>query len=207
MKDPIKDVMRQTSRYWYVDGLNELAAGALFFLLGLFYVVLGLMGSSETVKLLSGVGLPVLVLTGGLLGRWVVSRLKERLTYPRTGYVACQTNRVKIKVWAILISVAAAVGVVFVVTYFKLDWLTNAVPAAMAAVLIAFVGLKYGLRRFYGLAFYTLLLGLPMTLLPLGDKFNLALLWLGCGAGWIVSGGLTLRGYLQNTQLPLGESE
>jgi len=52
-----------------------------------------------------------------------------------------------------------------------------------------------------------LLLGAPMVLLPLGDKFNVALFLFGCGLGWMVSGGLTLRGYLQNTQPPVGEFE
>ena len=207
MKDPIKDVMRQTMSYWYVDGLNELSIGALLLALGFFYVVLGMTGPSKTISQLSSVGLPFLIVLGALLGRRVVSRLKERLTYPRTGYVACATSRVEIKVWTILIGVAAAVGMVLLVTYFKLDWLVKASPAVLLAILIAFVGLKYGLRRFYWLAVYTLLLGVPMTLLPLGDNFNLALFWLGFGAGMIVSGGLTLRGYLQNTQPPVGESE
>ena len=94
---------------------------------------------------------------------------------------------------------------VFFVVYFKLNWLVNAAPAAMAATLITFIGWSYGLRRFYLLAVYTLLLGLPMALLPLEDKFVLALFFFGCGLGWIVSGGLTLRGYLQNTQPPVGE--
>lgn len=205
MKDPIQDTMRKTLSYWYVDGLMELSTGVLLVLVGFFYVVLGLVGSGATAEPLSGFGLPALILAGGLLARWTVSKLKERLTYPRTGYVACLSNRVDRKLWSIFFGLTAAFVLVFLVVYFKLNWLVNAAPAAMAATLITFIGWSYGLRRFYLLAFYTLLLGLPMALLPLEDKFVLAVFFFGCGLGWVVSGGLTLRGYLHNTQPPVGE--
>ncbi len=207
MKDPIKDTMRKTLRYWYVDGLTELATGSLLALVGLFYAILAALVPEAAFKQLSGLGLPVLILIGGLVSRRAVSSLKERLTYPRTGYVACIKPKTEQKVMAFLLAVAGSLFFVFISVKLKLDWLPYTTPAFMAAVMVAFVGFTYGLRRFYGLAVYILLLGIPMVMLRLNDQANMAVFLAGCGAGFIVSGALTLRGYLQTTRPQLGEAE
>ena len=207
MKDPIKDTMRKTLSYWYVDGLNELAAGLLLSVAGLFYYALAALAPEAAARQLSEIGLPILILLGGLALRRAVSSLKERLTYPRTGYVACISTRAARKLWTAVIGVAGSLVFVFVAIQFNLDWLKYLVPALMAAIMLAFVGFTYGLRRFYGLAVYALLLGGLMVVLHLEDRSNMALLLLGCAAGFIVSGALTLWGYLQGTRPPLGEAE
>ncbi len=207
MKDPIKDTMRKTLSYWYVDGLTELATGILLAIVSLLMVALAMLVPDAIANQLSGFGLPILILIGGVVLRRAVSSLKEHLTYPRTGYVACSTSRVERKIWTIAAGIAASVAIVFISVQFKLDWLAYVAPALMAAVLIGSIGLTYGLHRFYGLAVYTLLLGIPLVALHLADRANLALFLFGCAAGFIVSGALTLRGYLQTTQPPIGETE
>ncbi len=207
MKDPIKDTMRKTLSYWYVDGLTELATGFLLLVVGLFFALIEMMDPKSISNQLSSVGLPIIVLIGGLAGRWAVSSLKERLTYPRTGYVACITPRVGKKLWTLAMGIAASVIFVFISVQFKLDWLKYEAPAFMAAAMIAYMGTAYGLRRFYALAAFTLLLGLPMVMLHLQDNLNLALFLFGCGAGFAVSGAFALKGYLQSTHPPEGEVE
>ncbi|MHB1415211.1 MAG: hypothetical protein ACYC1C_08160, partial [Chloroflexota bacterium] len=84
----IERALRRTRRYWYEDGLTEMFTGAIFVLVGLSFVF-------EAYRLLgpfspgfSALALPVLVVGGGLAGRSLVRRIKERFIYPRTGYVA-----------------------------------------------------------------------------------------------------------------------
>lgn len=200
MSDPIKDVIRQTQRYWYVDGLTELASGVLLLAVSVFFIILGLIGPSGAADWLHGLGLPALVLVGGLGGRWAVGRLKERLTFPRTGYVAFRQTRVRFKLLSVLLAILVSLLMVGAVSFLKLTWLINASGAVVAAVLIAFIGQNYGLRRFYWLAGYVLLLSLPLALLQVNDKFVVAFFVGGCGLGFLVSGGLTLRNYLNTTQ-------
>ncbi len=207
MKDPIKDTMRKTLSYWYVDGLTELATGLLLSLAGVFYAALATFLSGAAARQISTIGLPILILLGGLASRRAVSSLKERLTYPRTGYVACIKTRAALKLGTAAIGVAGSLVFVFAAIQFNLDWLKYLAPGLMAAVMLAFIGFSYGLHRFYGLAVYALLLGGLMVLLHLEDHANTALLLLGCGAGFFVSGALTLKGYLQGTRPPLGEVE
>ncbi len=207
MKDPIKDTMRKTLSYWYVDGLTELATGMLLLTIGLFSTALSMLVPEAVAKQLSAIGLPVIILLGGFISRRAVSGLKERLTYPRTGYVSFPKTRAERKVWTIVIGLVASIAFVYISVQLNLDWMNYVAPAFMAAVMVAFIGFTYVLRRFYGLAVYTLLLGLPMVMLHLNDRLNLALFLFGCGAGFIVSGVLTLRGYLQTTRPPLGDVE
>ncbi len=207
MRDPIKDTMRKTLSYWYVDGLIELATGIMLSAVGLFYVTLVMLIPDAIAGQLSAIGLPILILVGGLASRIVVSSLKERLTYPRTGYLACIKPKTEQKVMAFVLAVAGSLIFVFISIQLKLDWLKYATPAFMAAIMVAFVGFTYGLRRFYGLAVYILLLGIPMVMLRQNDQANLAVFLVGCGSGFIVSGALTLRGYLQTTRPQLGETE
>jgi hypothetical protein len=207
MNDPIKNTMRKTLSYWYVDGLIELATGLLLVLVGLSYFALAKLVPEAAARQVSSIGLPALILIGGLVSRKAVSSLKERLTYPRTGYVALIKARAGQKLWTIAAAITVSLGFVFISAQLKLDWLVYVAPAFLAAMMVASIGYTYGLRRFYVLAIYILLLGLPMALLRLNDRLNLALFLIGCGSGFIISGALTLRSYLQTTQPPLGEVE
>ena len=108
MNDPIKEIQRQTQRYWYVDGLNEIGAGILIFLLGLLYLLEWLLSASSLQGLVTSIGQPVLFIVGLLVINWAVRRLKARLTYPRTGYVAYRRERGGRRVRAILLSMILA---------------------------------------------------------------------------------------------------
>jgi hypothetical protein len=201
MDDSLKKVMRQAQSYWYVDGLTELATGALLVVLGLYLAALGLMGPTDTAAWLNNAGVPLLILCGALLGRWAVGRLKERLTYPRTGYVAYHTQRAGIKALAAVLGLVVSALLVAAVIILHTGWLKSIAPAIAAAIFIAVLGYQYGLSRFYWLAGYTLLLGLPLALLQANDRFFVAILAGGAGLGFLVCGGLTLRRYLATTRL------
>ena len=86
MLKPIEQIERRTLRYWYEDGLADLAAAWVFILVGLFFLVQVIFPSGP-VTVLTAILLPVVVIAGGLMARRIVAGLKERWTYPRTGYV------------------------------------------------------------------------------------------------------------------------
>lgn len=86
MTDPIQIDLNRPQRYWYVDGLAEMAGGAVIFLIGLVYTVSGWLPQGLARGLLVGPGQIIVILGAGWLARWAVPRLKERLTYPRTGW-------------------------------------------------------------------------------------------------------------------------
>jgi hypothetical protein len=82
----------------------------------------------------------------------------------------------------------------------KLPWLTQILPSLLVGVLTAYLGYSYGLNRFYLLAVYTVLAGLPIALLNLGDRTMMPFFLGSLALGWLASGALTLRSYLSQTR-------
>ena len=207
--DPTQEIIRRTQRYWYVDGLNELAVGVVVSLLGVYYYVLGHIPNSGTRAWLLGLGMPALIILGALAGRWVVARLKEHLTYPRTGYVSYRRPGIRRRILVSLLSAVAAAALVYFSSRLLERFSQNLLPiltGLLFAILILYLGLNYGVARFYLLALGTFLMGLLTAWLSLPEPFDSALFFGGAGVLWILSGGLTLVRYLRSTT-PAGDDE
>jgi hypothetical protein len=210
MSDPVKDIQRQTQRYWYVDGLTELGAGVLILLLGLIYLAIGLLGDSPAGNWLMGIGEPGTLLVGYLIVNAVIRQLKERLTYPRTGYVVYRQAKGKRRVLLLIVTIVVAGGIAYFASTIGISFGQNTLLALLGLILgaaVAYLGYDYGLRRFYFLAVYTLAVGLLCAWLGLTDKYTMALFFGACSLGWLVSGATTLRAYLHQTTPGAGQEQ
>ena len=215
MSDWLQQARRRALQYWAEDGLPDLYTGALLLLF------VGLQAGGERLFPAAwrgaeqGVALVVLVL-GTLLARPVLRVLKQRITYPRTGYVAYRTPSLAEQRQGLFFTVGLAV-VLLALAVLTPDWptpaalwLTHGVFFAITAALAA----RLGLPRYWGYAallllaagFYTLTwetwptawhdalaAGLP----------TLALL----GLVMLLSGAWTLARYLQRYPVWSGEAE
>ncbi len=89
MDNRIENAMRRGRGYWFVDGFTEILAGILFLLLGGIALLSGIMPPSSFLsQFFSLAASAAIVKVAGLilavLGLWW---LKDRFTYPRTGFV------------------------------------------------------------------------------------------------------------------------
>lgn len=208
MTDPIQIDLNRPQRYWYVDGLAEMAGGAVIFLIGLVYTVSGWLPQGLARGLLVGPGQIIVILGAGWLARWAVPRLKERLTYPRTGYVEYQ-RPVRSRRLARVFMVGLMGFAVSVLTAF----LGRGLPERLwsffigltLALAFAYLGARIGLRRFYALAGFSLLLGAAGSWLNLIDPWSAAFIFGLEGLAWLVCGALVLRHYLRSTRPLAGE--
>ncbi len=205
MTRDLERVGRRGLQYWYDDGLVEMAVGCLSVALGLLFLAEAF---APRGSLPVSFVLLVLVAGGVLISNWVVKVLKGRITYPRTGFVQYHRpprsapRRVLVGVLAATVSGFVAVG------------LTSKAPAslvwipAMQSVLIGlsllYLGYSVGLGRFYALAAASLALGAGVSALGLGDALGNGVYFLSMGLLALVSGGITLRRYLQSTRPPEG---
>ena len=104
----ITKTQQRTRSYWYSDGIPEIVTGIAFVLIGL-----PLYASARTgIEMFSTISLVSMILLLPLSAR-VVRRLKDRITYQRTGYVKYPrpviTRRRKVSILALLIAISAAV--------------------------------------------------------------------------------------------------
>ena len=86
--DNLNQVTKRTAGYWYVDGLAEIGTGFVFLVLGVFYLVLAGFEPGGVSSLIVGIGQPAIILLGVYGVSRVVRYFKERITFPRTGYVS-----------------------------------------------------------------------------------------------------------------------
>lgn len=207
--DPIQNNLTRPQRYWYVDGLAELAGGVVIFLVGLCYAIAALLPEGLASGLVIGIGQPALVLGAAWISRRVVRDLKERVTYPRTGYVEYRQpggpNR-----WARVLLVALVAFGISALTALLGRGLPDRVwpllTGLLLALAIAYLGARIGLKRFYAVAGFSLLAGAAIYLLDLAGSWPAALIFGSEGLAWVISGLLTLVHYLGNTR-PLDAEE
>lgn len=205
--DLLKQNLVRPQRYWYVDGLSEIAGGTVIFLIGAVNTVAALLAGGTIPTLLVDLVQPVLIISAALITRPIVRNLKERITYPRTGYVEYSGHGHSIRwqrfflTFFIAFSVSALIGLLGK-SIPEQFW--PAITAAILALALAYLGARLGLTRFYIVAGLTFLMGGTVSALNLPDSWPSALLFGLEGFFWIVSGTLVLMHYLKTTH-PLGE--
>ena len=202
-RDRIESVQQRTQRYWYEDGLTEAATGCLFVLVGLLFFVEASAPPGSLLASFSAIGLPVLLVLGFWIGKHAVAFLKERLTYPRTGYVAYRRTPVSRRaLTGIVAVVVAALAVQLLrVSQTPVNWIPT-LDGVVIGIFLLYMGYKLGLVRFYALAVVSALIGLSAALGGLDETMGSAAYFAGMGVALLVSGGLTLWSYLSQTQPP-----
>jgi hypothetical protein len=88
MDTDLKKVERRTIQYWYEDGIWEMAFGMMVLFLGIYLLGYALISMKSLWLVLWSIGtLPVFIF-GVRFVRRAVRLLKEKLTYPRAGFIS-----------------------------------------------------------------------------------------------------------------------
>lgn len=206
MSHDLKEPGLRAVRYWYVDGTFELAFGGLCLLLAVYFYAQAALADSWMAALMSG--LLVLVLIGG---GYLVSRLtravKERLTYPRTGYVSYQHERgrrrgLRIAVTFVASALIAGLLVLFVAGRANGFELVPGVTGLIFGAVIALIGSRAALPRFYLLAVLSLVFGAELSVSGLSAGLGLAAFYGALSLVLFTFGGVTLWRYLRHNPAP-----
>lgn len=206
MQSNVLDVKRRVTRYWYSDGIGELIGGGMFILLGIYFALQEFLGQNSMLGGILQVSL-ILVMIGGMaVSRWLVNTLKTRLTYPRTGYVEYQVNEHNMKlrrVGVILLAfMISSLTMVFVRLFENIDSIVAVTGVAVGLILMILRAKSSGLARFYILGAISIVLGLGFSVSGLPNGYSLGLFYGLMGVSFLLSGGLTLRRYLEDNPLP-----
>ena len=206
----INETIKRTQRYWYVDGFAEIGVGILLMLVILFNYAASRVNQQTLQIALFVVGMPALILLGGRAVSRIVVKLKEKYTYPRTGYVS-YPRKTGSKRWSRALLAAILGAAVGAVTSLLSGKLPPVYQQAFVAVVIAlsyiYIGYTIGLARFYIFAAASLALFGIAVLIHAVEMDFLLLFFMGQGLAWVISGVFALCSYLKGSQPPLeGES-
>jgi hypothetical protein len=205
MDNKLKKSGQRAVQYWWADGLAELSGGVICLLLaGLFYL-LTLVAWTPLTNLVFF----LIAFGGGYAIRRVFLRIKERSTYPRTGYVAPKSARED--------RVGLAVAIIFTILLMALmlyltlngtqsmKWMP-AITGLILAFSFGLAGSRTGLWRLYFLAIFCLMAGFGLSISGFGDFAGTAILLVLTSLVLFTFGGLTRWTYLHHNRLLPGES-
>ena len=235
MNSQIESAIKTGRGYWFVDGFTEILGGILFILIGAVLAASGLPTQGSFLgQLASAAGEIALIkifglLAAGLLIWW----LKDRYTYPRTGFVRGKRPTLA-QALPFLRSAALGLLLPLLLLAGALIWLPAmsgllfSLPAwspmiigTIWASLCFLAGFWLGLRRFELLGGLILLSGLAIGALQLaaglpvgslnqsltGAFLTLGLLIVVCGKLFVISGLVIFLRYRRANPLPNQETE
>jgi hypothetical protein len=200
MSNPIQDLQKQTFRYYYQDGLVELAVGILFLVIGIDTYVISSLPTGTPLSIVAWIALPILTIAGIFGVQRIVKNLKEQHVHPRTGYIqyAAKPNRYR---WLI---VAFAFFLAISVILLPYEWLQkgSVTGGMILCVILASIGAQVDLKRLIWIGGSGVIFGLLFGFLPLTDNASLAATFAAVGSILVLSGSLAFRKYLANNPLP-----
>lgn len=215
MADDLKKTQLRATQYEFVDGTFEFGFGLLFLLLAAFFF-------AETHAqgwLLAFVdSFLVLVMIGGAwLANRVMKRIKEAVTWPRTGYIAYRheprplkhSARLIIRVGVPLVTAILLVLLFLNRSYFQAQpnhnydlYVFPFFSGLLFSGLYAIIAWKIALPRFYLTAVATFIIGAGLLVSGLPTYSGMALFFGAMSLTLFLSGGVTLWTYLRSTRAP-----
>jgi hypothetical protein len=207
MNDPLPNVRRRVFQYGFIDGSVELSLGGLCLLLGLYFLLQASLPAGTPLAALLDASLVLVIIGGVYLINRLVRRFKERITYPRSGYIAFrQVSGPARLVRSVLLGAAAMLISVLVTLLLTNAELGMAWMPAMTGIIfglvLGFMAYRSGLLRMALLALLAIILGGGLMALGIGDIFGLAVFYLLIALALFVSGVCALWGYLRSTPPP-----
>jgi len=201
MTDPIKDLQKQTFRYYYEDGLVEMAVGILFAVIGINTWLISVLPKGTPLSIAAWVLLPLLTI-GGIIGvQRFVKNLKEQLVYPRTGFIDYSATPNPYR-WVVMGTALLLTVVIFFAPYSFLNRESVAGGTILFIILVS-IGAQVDLRRLIVIGVLSLGLGIGLAFLPGSEHAGLSLTYAGSGLALIATGALAWRSYLANNPLPV----
>ncbi len=204
MTSNIESTIQRTKRYWYDDGLSEMGAGAVFLAICLLFAFESRMPDGSPLRAISAFGLPVIVIAGGWLVGRAVRAAKERISFPRTGYVAYRKPPVRRRAIAMGVAFGIAVGLVAALAYLG-PLSTRWIPFLDGLIIGSFmlyVAFGLGIPRFYAQGVASVLFGAGAVRYTTDVTLGTALYFGATALVLLLSGLAVLKRYMSHTEPP-----
>lgn len=206
MKDDFAEVEQRVKRYWFSDGIGELAGGGMFLLLAAYFGFPQFLGENNLLSVILQSSLILVMVAGIFVVRWLVLVLKTRLTYPRTGYVEYRVDKKHaIRIRTLAMAFAMVIAFLMVLLARSIQVVDSTVLVTGVVVGVVFVilrGKSYGVQRFYLLGAISMVIGTALSFSGLPNGYSLAAFYGLMGLGVMISGGWVLFRYLKKNPLP-----
>lgn len=205
MTDPLSEARIRAQRYWYLDGLEEITLGIICWLQAGWVLDMA-PGNSRSHWFLPVMVFYLLLFVAFAIGvRRIKAAMRERITYPRSGYTRERLSGWKRGVIMVVVALLATAGSVLALRHalpsFGCDparlvqWLP-AVSGLLTCAMWVYVTVRHGLPRFLVVGVFALALGVAVSIEYPPRLATVS--WLaGVGCALLCSGGVALWNYLR----------
>lgn len=204
--DPLQNAQKRAFQYWYVDGSFEFSFGGLCLVLATYFYASQLLTDSWMGGLMM-VFFVIVIVGGGRLVNRLVMTMKERITFPRTGYVSF-VRKTGSRRWGRALLLGGVSGIIAALMTLLLtnrsigfDWMVTASGLIFGAVVI-YLGFRTGAARFFINAALSIGLGLALGFANLPENIGLIAFYGLLGLGLLLVGGISLWQYLRENPAP-----
>ena len=204
MSNDLKESQLRAIQYFYVDGTYEFGFGLLWLIMaGYFYAEAHLSGWLSAVV---DVSLVLVMIGGGYLIKLLIRRLKERLTWPRTGYVSYQRKQGIQRGWRIALTLVIGGVVASATTMLVMNEdIQIAILPLLSGLLIGMVmvilGWRTSIPRFYLMALLSAALGVTLAYSGLDNSVSLIAYYASLAVVQLFTGTCVLSNYLRQNPL------
>jgi len=204
MKSEIEKIEKRPIRYWYEDGLNEMAFGVIGISLGVYFWIHTRIPPGSAWHIPWALGMFPLLLFGSRLLQGIVKRLKEKWTYPRTGYVSYRRSeggRRRIAIRGAVVGAAFGLAIGFLrSSIFQQRFgiaMVVLITGLIGAGVLMWIEVKTGVFRYFVMSMISALAGIGLSTSGLAEMAALGLFWGILGASHGISGVFVLVRYLR----------
>ena len=200
----IEEAIRRPRRYWNADGIPEIAIGAFWLFWGaLVLLPIAMPTLSRWRTLVSILGI--------VLAPWLidvaVKKSKERITYPRTGYVKLAPPSVSMRLKLVVLAAVLGAAAMLVARFknpFSGDWMAAILGAVISLTLLQ---LAWRLRsiRLALLSCLVAGVGIAAAVLRVAHDNSIILVFVAAGVACALDGALRMRSYVRSHPLAAGE--
>lgn len=203
----LDEIALRTQRHWVEDGSAELMLGLLMSSQIGVYMAAGAIPEGPITNFVRTFGAQALVLAITLSILFGFKRLKARVTFPRTGYVAQPkpTWKYRLSVWGVFVLIAVVLGLTEFQTWGteRVSWIAVPAFAVVFAASCIGGGLKYKQPTMLCEGFFTILVAAFLSwFTSLRGIDGVAALMIPVGAFMAIMGGFRLRRFLKANPRP-----
>jgi hypothetical protein len=202
MDKDLMGIQQKTLRYWFEDGLSEIVIGTLFFIVGAITLLQGLLMPGSNLYRFLGLLIFLVITAGTLSSRWLIRMLKERLTYPRTGYVAYKPPTTIQRTVSLISGIVITIIILLLVilsSQMSIRWIPLILGFMMAGFLFV-TGLRTALLKYQFMAIGFVVIGLLLSFLNIKEWLSIGIMLCSLGLMFLLSGLIALIHYVRNTQ-------
>jgi MFS family permease len=201
-----ENTLNRAYAHWLKDGFYEIGVGILLAGVGTLRAIIHFVDAGSIAYYWLSAGLLVFMIGVAWGGKRIDKALKERITYPRTGFITFKPRNHNYKsILAILfLFIFAGVlgGVVGVLAIQpnqqEIGGIVPITQGIVGALAFTFAAQRTEVKRFYYLAVFSLGIGLVIGSLGVGVVLGLSLFYLSIGLALIVTGCLALAHFLRS---------